>query len=109
MPQALFIHDGRNIDFTPAEDVAAGEVVVQGDLVGISKRPIAAGEPGSLAVEGVFDIAKASADTINAGVRVYWKADDEHAVTTASGNKLLGKSVAAAGAGTTTVRVLLAH
>ncbi len=109
MPQTLFVHNGENIDFTPAADVAPGDVVVQGDLIGVSKRHIAADEPGSLAVEGVFDVAKASADVITAGTKVYWKADDGHAVTTATGNKLLGKAVQAAGAGATTVRVLLTH
>lgn len=109
MPQALFVHDGEYIDFMPAADVAPGDVIVQGDLIGVSKRHIAADELGSLAITGVFDIAKASADVITAGAKVYWKADDEHAVTTASGNKLLGKAVQAAGAGTTTVRVLLTH
>lgn len=109
MPLAQYIHEGTVVDFTPTTDVAAGSVVVQGDLIGITKRDIKANTLGGLAVEGVFEIAKASADAITAGAKVYWKADDEHAVTTASGNKLLGKAVQAAGAGTTTVRVLLTH
>src|SRR5690606_15780995 len=109
MPQALFVQDGKDIDFTPVTDIAPGDVVVQGDLIGVSKRHIAANEPGSLAVTGVFEIPKASADVIAVGVKVYWNATDERAVTTATGNKLLGKAVQAAGAGTTAVRVLLTH
>lgn len=109
MAQALFVQDGKNVDYTPTVDVPPGTVVVQGDLVGITKRPLPANELGSLAVEGVFDIAKASADVINAGAKVYWKADDETVVTTASGNKLVGKAIATAGAGTTTVRVLVTN
>ena len=107
--QAQFIHDGRAVDFTPTVDVTAGSVVVQGDLVGITKRDVKADTLGSIAVEGVFDIAKTSADVINAGDKVYWDADDEVVVTTALDNTLVGKAVAAAGAGTTTVRVLLTH
>jgi len=34
MPQAVFVHEGQTIDYTPTADIAAGEVVVQGDLVG---------------------------------------------------------------------------
>jgi predicted RecA/RadA family phage recombinase len=109
MAHAQFIHEGAVVDYVPGADVPAGSVVVQGDLVGITKRDVKAGELGGLAVEGVFDIAKASADAITAGTKVYWKADDETVVTTASGNKLVGKAVATAGAGTTTVRVLLSH
>lgn len=109
MPLAQYIHEGTVVDFTPTTDVAAGSVVVQGDLVGITKRDIRANVLGGIAVEGVFDVAKASADVITAGAKLYWNATDERAVTTATGNKLLGKAVQAAGAGTTTVRVLLTH
>ena len=107
MPKAQYIHEGTVVDFTPVVDVAAGSVVVQGDLVGITKRDVKADSLGGIAVEGVFDIAKVSADVISAGAKVYWKADDEVVVTTELGNKLVGKAVATAGAGTATVRVLL--
>jgi len=40
--------------------VAAGEVVVQGDLVSVAKQPIVASRFGALAVQGVFDFAKAT-------------------------------------------------
>ena len=40
MPKAQFIHDGEVIDYTPTADVAAGNVVVLGDLVGVTKRDI---------------------------------------------------------------------
>ena len=30
--------DGAAIDYTPGTDVAAGDVVVQGELVGVAKR-----------------------------------------------------------------------
>jgi predicted RecA/RadA family phage recombinase len=109
MPKAQYIHEGTVVDFTPVVDVAAGAVVVQGDLVGITKRDVKANTLGGLAVEGVFDIVKVAGDTISAGAKVYWKADDEVVVTTASGNKLLGKAIATAGVGTPTVRVLIAH
>jgi predicted RecA/RadA family phage recombinase len=38
MATAKFIHDGDSINYTPTSaDVAAGDVIVQGDLVGIAK------------------------------------------------------------------------
>jgi len=43
MPQATFIQDGKYIDHTPASAVQSGDVVVQGDLVGVVVRPRAAG------------------------------------------------------------------
>ena len=111
MPTAVFIQDGHTIDYTPSADCAAGDVVVQGDLVGIARTPIPAGTPGSLAVAGVFDLSKASATEFTAGAKVYWDATNKLAVTTDGGgaNKLVGKAVRAAGAGATTVRVRLSQ
>ncbi len=53
--------------------MAAGAVVVQGELIGVAKTPIAANALGALAVAGVFDLPKASGDGgIAAGAEVYW-------------------------------------
>jgi predicted RecA/RadA family phage recombinase len=91
--------------------VSAGDVVVQGDLVGITKLDIATGTLGALAVTGVFDVAKATGvgEAIASGLKVYWdeaeavaKTDDE-----AGANKYLGKTVLAAGDDDATVRVRL--
>ena len=107
MPLAQFIHEGNVVDYQPTVNVGAGTVVLQGDLVGVTKRDIKANELGSLAVRGVFDFGKASADVIAAGTKLYWKADDQTVTATVGTNKLVGKAVTGVGAGTTTVRVLL--
>ena len=82
---------------TRPRGVAAGDVVVQADLVGVARQPIAANTPGSLAVMGVFDFPKATgADTgIAAGDKVYWdvadkqaKADDETGPISCSAKRL---------------------
>jgi len=112
MATATFIHDGSAIDYTPGADVAAGAVVVQGELVGVVRTAIAANALGALAVVGVFDLPKASGDGgIAAGAEVYWdeaeqvaKTDDE-----SGANKLIGKTIAAAGDADTTVRVRLSQ
>lgn len=113
MALAVFAHEGSAIDYTPSADVAAGDVVVQGDLVGVARTPIAANAPGSLAVAGVFDFPKAAGagSAIAAGTKAYWdvtdkqaKADDE-----AGANKLLGKTIAAAADGDATVRVRMSQ
>ncbi len=72
--QAQYVHDGKAIDFTPDVDVAVGSIVIQGDLVGITKRDIKANTLGSLAVEGVFDIPKdpALAAAFTAVIRSMW-------------------------------------
>lgn len=109
MAQATFVHEGASIDYTPGTDVAAGDVVVQGELVGVAKTPIAANALGALAIAGVFDFAKAAGGgvTFAAGALAYWDDTNNLAVTTdgAGANKLIGKCVKAAADADATVRV----
>jgi predicted RecA/RadA family phage recombinase len=122
MATAQFIQDGNAIDHTPASDPLAGSVVVQGTLVGITKRDIATGQLGTLELTGVFDLPKATGtDTaIAAGSEVYWKpaAGEDPAVATtdaddggepATAYPYLGKAIRAATDADATVRVRLSQ
>ena len=111
MGTVTYRHAGALVDYTPGADVSAGDVVLQGDLIGVANLDIAANVLGSLAVQGVFDFPKATGGStaIGVGVDVYWdvaeavaKADDE-----AGANKLIGKTVLAAGDNDATTRVRL--
>lgn len=106
---ADFVQEGAAVDYTPGTAIPAGSVVVQGDLVGIVKHDIPANKLGAISVEGVFDIEKDAATVFAAGDKVYWDATNSVAVNTATANKLLGKAVAAAGTGLTSVRVRLSQ
>jgi len=115
MTQARFIHDGNSIDYTPGSAVAAGDVVVQSNVVGIAKLDIAASALGALAVTGIFDVVKATG-AIDAGAAVYWDAAGNPvggtagsgaATATAGGNKFMGWAVKAAGNNDPTVRLAL--
>ena len=107
--QARFVQEGDSIDYTPVGAVSAGDVVVQGQLIGIATQDIGAGVQGALAAKGVFDLPKTagSGTAITAGAKVYWDEDAEVAVTTSEGNIYLGKTVAAAADDDETVRVRL--
>lgn len=111
MAIATFVHDGDAIDYTPGADVAAGDVVVLTNLIGIAKVPIANGVKGALAVAGVFDVAKASGDGVSftAGQIVYWDESEDEAVEDDDGgaNLPMGHAVAAAADAATSVRVRL--
>ncbi len=113
MAQATFVHDGESIDHTPVADVAPGDVVVQGDLVGVAAREIKAKSLGALAVEGVFDFAKEAGGgvTFAVGAIAYWDNTNNVAVATNGGgaNKQLGKVTVAAADDDATVRVKLTH
>ena len=103
---ARFVQKGESVDYRPDTPVAAGDVIVQDTLVGIARLDIAAGTLGSLAVVGVFDVAKAEGQ-IPAGAAVYWDAEAKKATSVSGSNHYLGKSIQNAEAGAETVRVLL--
>ena len=113
MATTIFVHDGNSIDYTPSSAVSAGDVVVQDELVGVAKLDITANALGALAVAGVFDFPKTAGvgEAIATGSKVYWdeveqvaKTDDE-----TGANKLIGKTIAAAGDNDATVRVRLSQ
>jgi len=114
MATAVFIHEGSAIDYTPAADVAAGDVVVQNELVGVARLDIKADTLGALAVTGVFDFPKATGGgtAIDVGLDVYWDAAAGEATTdegSGSVNKKIGRSVAAATDDDETVRARLSQ
>jgi predicted RecA/RadA family phage recombinase len=109
--KATFVQRGETVDYTPAADVAAGSVVVLGDLVAVAPLDIKANTLGALSTTGVWDFPKATGagSGIAVGTKVYWdvvdgqaKADSETAA-----NKYAGKVVKAAADGDKTVRVRL--
>ena len=51
--KARYIQRGESIDYTPAADVAAGDIVKLGKLIGVAKLDIKPGELGALALVGV--------------------------------------------------------
>jgi len=106
--KATFVQEGVMIDYTPGSAVSAGDVVVQGDLVGVAKSDIAASRQGALAISGVFDVTKGSA-VFTAGQAVYWDDTNDAASPDGSVGKLMGIAVEAAATGVSTVRVRLVH
>lgn len=111
--RAIFKQTGDSVDFIPEVDIAAGTVVVQGELVGVSKLDIQAGKLGSLAVSGVFDVSKASGTgtAIAAGAKIYWNETVMVATEDAASgvNKYMGKSTADAADGDETIKVRLSQ
>ncbi|MDZ4848091.1 MAG: DUF2190 family protein [Pirellulaceae bacterium] len=104
-----YVQQGTAVDYTPTADTTAGTVVVQGELVGVTKLDIKANKLGSLAVEGVFDFPKATSggSAITLGSNCYWDNTNQRATTTSTGNKLIGKSVKATVDADSTVRIKL--
>ena len=64
--------EGKYVACTPETDVAAGEVIAQGNLVGIAPLAIPAGRAGQIAIRGVVRVPKQPGIAIAAGTIVYW-------------------------------------
>ena len=95
-----YISDGRYVPFTPTADVAAGSVIVQGELVGVAIQDLPANRPGDLCVDGYVRFPKATGggSGFAAGTVLYWDAGAQKATSNANGgaNKYLGKNPLAA-------------
>ena len=104
-----FRSEGASMDYTPVADVAGGEVVVVGELVGVAPVEIPAGTQGALALEGMFSLPKATGGgtAIPAGTRVYWDDANKIAVTGGNNFRQVGYTVAAAADADATVDVKL--
>ena len=88
--KATYVQRGEYIDIVPETDVSAGDIVVRGRLVGVSKLDIKAGTLGAVATTGVYDVAKGDT-AFAAGDKVYWNAAEGKAA--AEGGVLLGLCV----------------
>ena len=56
---ARYVQRDDAIDYTPMNDVAAGDIVVLANkLIGVAKLDIKAGELSALALTGVYEVAK---------------------------------------------------
>ena len=105
--KARYIQRGESIDYTPAEAVAAGDIVKLGNLVGVAKLDIKPGELGALALVGVYEIAT-SGTAIEAGALVFVDpGTGKVCAADASGAVKFGHAVAAAAAADALVHVRL--
>ena len=107
--EARFLHEGKAIDYTPNEDIAAGSVVTIFELIGIAHRDIPSGQLGALSVQGVYDVVKAvgAGKAIPEGSKIYWDSLNKIATAVEADGIYMGKAVKAAGDNDATVRVRL--
>ena len=104
---ARYVQRGESIDFTPTADVAAGDIVKLGNLVGVAKLDIKAGELGALALCGVYEIATGGTAVGAGAVVSVDPATGKVCAEGASGAVKFGHAVAAAAATDAFVHVRL--
>ena len=100
------IQDGTRMRYTAAADIASGAMVKVGSRVGVATADIANGDTGELAMEGVYEIKKKTADNLTQGLPVYWDDTNKEITLTSSGNTLAGYTCNTnAGAGNIYVKI----
>jgi predicted RecA/RadA family phage recombinase len=104
--EAIFVQDGFSIDYTPDADVAAGQVVVLGNVCFVAKVPIASGALGAVAATGVYDVEKTADLEIAAGDALFFNVTTRK-ITKTTSDVYFGPAVAASAAAATTVRANL--
>lgn len=100
MSQVTFKHGDNilSVDHTPSSAVAAGDVVVVGEVPFVAHVAIAASELGAVAASGgVYSgLTDGSLDT--GGALVYWDDTENEFVASATGNKHFGYTLPDQGA-----------
>lgn len=111
---ADYVAEDCAVQYTTTPALAAGAVVMMNDLIGVANRPIAAGGTGSVDIDGIHSMPKASSGAINQGAIVYWNHVASQITTSADSGgqsptvyKRAGKAAATAADGSTSVRVIL--
>jgi predicted RecA/RadA family phage recombinase len=94
---ASTVQDGKYLDYTAGSTIAVGDVVVIGSLVAVAPRPIASGDTGVVAIEGVYSMPCASGATGAQGSAINWYATSgvAHASTGVAAGKLAKARLAA--------------
>ena len=96
--KARYVQRGESIDYIPESDVAAGDIIKVGSLVGVAKLDIKAGELGALALVGVYEIATGGAAVALGDVVSVDPATGKVVAAGASGAVKFGHAIALTGA-----------
>lgn len=105
-----FIKPGEHISFIAGANLASGAGVMLGTLLGVSLTAVASGATGEAAVEGVWELPKATGAAMNAWTRPIWDtATNAFIASGASTGDLLNAAIVVetAGSSATTVKVML--
>lgn len=102
------VQSGKVLQYTNASGstITAETPVVVGTLVGVVLDDIANTATGSVAIEDVWELTKATGVAISQGASVYLTATNT-VTTTATDNDYIGKAFLAAATGDATVQVKL--
>ena len=91
-----FIQRGEIITLAAPYDVASGAGLLVGAIFGVATSAALSGAAVEVAVCGVFELPKTSAQAWAAGAKVYWDDSAKVVTTVSTDNVFIGVAVAAA-------------
>lgn len=92
-----FLQPGRVVSVPAPRDVSSGEMVTVGVLSGVAQHDALSGKPVEIETEGVYSLAKTSAQAWTVGDAIYTVPGTGVCTTaTTTGNVLVGVAMAAA-------------
>jgi predicted RecA/RadA family phage recombinase len=100
------LQDGKALELAAPYARNSGEGALIGTIFGVAMATLANAERGIFAVQGCFELAKASG-AITEGAKVYWDNTAKNVTTTSTSNTLIGAAIEAAASGDATVKVRL--
>lgn len=89
----MHTNDGKRVKHTPSTALDAGAVVVLESMIGIAIEAIPANVEGTLEIEGIFELPRASVfANWQAGKIAYWHTIDSNVTAVAGSNRIeIGK------------------
>ena len=76
--------NGKSLDIVASAAYASGQLVVEGNIVGVAVADIASGETGSIACSGVYQLEKTSGASLAQGAIAYYNGTSKKLTATTS-------------------------
>jgi predicted RecA/RadA family phage recombinase len=105
-----YIDDANDIRFTAGANVASGQVVVAGSIIGVATDAVANTQSGALRIRGKVRIPKATGVAFTVGQKLIWDHTAGNLRATGATTGMIANAAiasAAAASGDTTAEVIL--
>jgi predicted RecA/RadA family phage recombinase len=103
------VQPGRTLTLTAPYAVASGDGLLVGSIFGVASGAAAIGNPVEAATEGVYELAKVSAQAWTAGAAIHWDDAARKATSVSAGHSFIGYAVEPAANPSDTGAVKLVH
>lgn len=91
-----YVQPGKTLTLLAPYQRNSGLGALVGSIFGVSLGTVASGVAGEFSVEGVWTLAKTSAQAWTVGALIYWDDTNKVCTTTSTSNKLIGVAMAIA-------------